>query len=194
MVQSTQAATQADALIASLRAARSSGEITRLIKDLKPSTAKEFTICLSAYGRVRDWMSAIALLDEMRRCGVEPDVYGFSAAIQACEKCRQWERALSLLEEMADSVDVQDKKYIGELWQGLGLVGKVQSSGRWAPVEDMRKNKMTVDELNERSWEIQDKIEKTVLKNGVDKHTKILWEDTAKEICGFAAILNMLFQ
>ena len=87
-------------MIASLRAARSSGEITRLIKELKPSTAKEFTICLSAYGRVRDWRSAIALLDEMRRCGVEPDVYGFSAAIQACEKCRQWERALSLLEEM----------------------------------------------------------------------------------------------
>ena len=36
----------------------------------------------------------------MRRCGCEPDVYSFNAAISACEKGGQWERALSLLSEM----------------------------------------------------------------------------------------------
>ena len=45
-------------------------------------------------------VSALSLLDEMRKAGVAPSVYSYSAAISACEKGRQWEDALSLLEEM----------------------------------------------------------------------------------------------
>ena len=86
--------------IASLKRARSSVEVTHLVQQLKPSTAKEFTVCISAYGRTRDWRSAVSLLGEMRRVGVEPNLFSYSAAISACAKDAQWERALSLLEEM----------------------------------------------------------------------------------------------
>ena len=86
--------------IASLKRARSSVEVTHLVQQLKPSTAKEFTVCIGAYGRTRDWRSAVSLLDEMRRVGVEPNLFSYSAAISACAKDAQWERALSLLEEM----------------------------------------------------------------------------------------------
>ena len=74
--------------------------MARLIKELKPRTAKDFTICIGAYGRTRNWQSAVGLLEEMRRCGVEPNRFSFSAAITACAKSGQWERALALLEEM----------------------------------------------------------------------------------------------
>ena len=87
-------------LVASLKAARSSAEVARLVEQLKPQTAQQFTTCLSAYGRVRDWRSAVGMLEQMRRCGVKPNVYSYSAAISACEKGGQWERALALLEEL----------------------------------------------------------------------------------------------
>jgi len=40
------------------------------------------------------------LLDQMRQCGLAPNVFSFSAVISACGKSGQWERAVSLLEEM----------------------------------------------------------------------------------------------
>ena len=87
-------------LILSLRAARSSAEVSRLVEELKPRSGKDFTVCISAYGRVRDWRSATGLLDQMRQGGSAPNVITFSAAISACGKSGQWERALELLEEM----------------------------------------------------------------------------------------------
>ena len=87
-------------MILSLRAARSSAEVSRLVEELKPRSGKDFTVCISAYGRVRDWRSATGLLDQMRQGGSAPNVITFSAAISACGKSGQWERALELLEEM----------------------------------------------------------------------------------------------
>ena len=87
-------------LILSLRAARSSAEVSRLVEELKPRSGKDFTVCISAYGRVRDWRSATGLLDQMRQGGSAPNVITFSAAISACGKSGQWERALELLDEM----------------------------------------------------------------------------------------------
>ena len=57
-------------------------------------------MAISAWGRARQPQRSLALLDEMRTRGVEPDVISFNAAISACGKGEQWERALSLLEEM----------------------------------------------------------------------------------------------
>lgn len=87
-------------LKASLKRARSSAEVASLVKQFKPRTAKEFTVCIGAYGRTRDWRRAVGLLDEMQRVGVEPNLFSFSAAISACAKDAQWERAVALLEEM----------------------------------------------------------------------------------------------
>ena len=86
--------------LTSLRAARSGAEVARLVAELKPRSSKDFTVCISAYGRVHDWRSATGLLDQMRQCGSAPNVFSFSAAISACGKSGQWERALELLEEM----------------------------------------------------------------------------------------------
>ena len=90
-------------LISSLRLASSSAEVARLVEELKPRTGKDFTVCISAYGRVRDWRSATGLLDQMRQSGSVPNVISFSAAISACGKSGQWERALELLDEMRRS-------------------------------------------------------------------------------------------
>ena len=87
-------------LFSSLKAARSTEEVARLVEQLRPRTARDYTVCISAYGRVRDWRSATETLGQMRRCGVEPDVISYNAAISACGKCKQLERALSLLEDM----------------------------------------------------------------------------------------------
>ena len=56
-------------MVSSLKAAQSSAEVTNLVQQLGPRTAKEFTICLSAYGRVRDWRSAVSLLYDMALFG-----------------------------------------------------------------------------------------------------------------------------
>ena len=86
--------------LTSLRAARSGAEVARLVAELKPRSSKDFTVCISAYGRVHDWRSATGLLDQMRQCGSAPNVFSFSAAISACGKSGQWERALELLREI----------------------------------------------------------------------------------------------
>ena len=88
--------------LTSLRAARSGAEVARLVAELKPRSSKDFTVCISAYGRVHDWRSATGLLDQMRQCGSAPNVFSFSAAISACGKSGQWERALELLDEMRE--------------------------------------------------------------------------------------------
>ena len=76
--------------------------MARLVAELKPRSSKDFTVCISAYGRVHDWRSATGLLDQMRQCGSAPNVFSFSAAISACGKSGQWERALELLDEMRE--------------------------------------------------------------------------------------------
>ena len=87
-------------LFSSLKAARSTEEVARLVEQLRPRTARDYTVCISAYGRVRDWRSATETLGQMRRCGVEPDVISYNAAIRACREGGPWQRALELLEGM----------------------------------------------------------------------------------------------
>ena len=83
-----------------LRQTRHRGDVARLLEQLQPRDVKEYSMGISAYGRSRDWRSALSLLEEMRAAGVAPNVISFNAAISACGKGGRWERALSLLEEM----------------------------------------------------------------------------------------------
>ena len=85
-----------------MKTSRTPKEMARLVEDIGPKSTKEYTMCISALGRSRQWERALSLLDEMRERGVTPDVISFSAAISACEKAGKWERVLSLLDEMRE--------------------------------------------------------------------------------------------
>ena len=88
-------------LLANLRQARRRPEVERVLDALGPlSNVKEFSMAISAWGRARQPQRSLALLDEMRTRGVQPDVISFNAAISACGAAGRWEHALSLLEEM----------------------------------------------------------------------------------------------
>ena len=87
---------------------------------------------------------------------------------------------IALLQEMATFAEVQDEKYVKELWDGLKIVGKVQTSGRWTPFEG--EPGLSLDELDRRHMEFRNKVKHMVRKNGVDKHTEKLWEDTVKDV------------
>ena len=85
-------------LLTNLRQARRRPEVERVLDALGPlSNVKEFSMAISACGRARKPQRSLALLEEMRTRGVEPDVISFNAAISACEKGGQWELALWML-------------------------------------------------------------------------------------------------
>ena len=99
--RSLKGTTTRQGLLTNLRQARRRPEVERVLDALGPlSNVKEFSMAISAWGRARQPQRSLALLDEMRTRGVQPDVISFNAAISACGKGEQWKRALSLLEEM----------------------------------------------------------------------------------------------
>lgn len=54
-----------------------------------------------AKGKKRNsWQNALALLDEMKNRGIEPNKVSFSVAVTACGNAGRWQRALELLDEM----------------------------------------------------------------------------------------------
>ena len=90
-------------LLQQLRTSRNRTEIAALSDKLgELRSIKEASMAISAWGRVRDWERALALMSEMRERGVEPNMITYSAAISACEKSSQWEHALELLSEMQE--------------------------------------------------------------------------------------------
>jgi pentatricopeptide repeat protein len=46
------------------------------------------------------WMRALELLQQMKKDGIEPDGYSYSAAISACGSCGRWKEALDLIQIM----------------------------------------------------------------------------------------------
>jgi len=61
---------------------------------------REYTIVISALGRVGQWQTALDLLRECIDNGLELNVVLYTAAISACDKARQLKPALKLLHEM----------------------------------------------------------------------------------------------
>ena len=52
-------------------------------------------------GKAGAWERALALLDQMRAAGVQPDVVTYSSLIAACQACGgRWQAALALLDQM----------------------------------------------------------------------------------------------
>jgi pentatricopeptide repeat domain-containing protein 1 len=64
------------------------------------SNPREFTIVISALGRVGQWQTALQLLCDAVTSGLEPNVVLYTSAISACDKARQLDPALALLDEM----------------------------------------------------------------------------------------------
>ena len=128
------------ARLARLRKARRQPDVARLLEQLLPlRDAREFTLAIGAWGRAGEWKRALALLREMRYCGVEPNVISYSAAMSACEKSAQWERAIALLREMRyDGIEPNVISYSaaisacakGSQWQrALELLKEMQDRG-----------------------------------------------------------------
>ena len=53
-------------LILELRKTRNSARISQLLEKISPRTNREYSMGITAYGRVRDWKRALSLLDRMR--------------------------------------------------------------------------------------------------------------------------------
>ena len=87
---------------------------------------------------------------------------------------------VELMEELAKYYEVDDAKYVEEFWHGLNVVGDVVPSGRWEAVE--KDAEITVQQLLQDSAQLRQKIQNLVTKNGHSKHTKVLWEDTVREV------------
>ena len=88
------------ALLQQFRNTRRRSDVQQILERIELHSVIEHNFAISAWGRVREWERAVALLGEMRQKGLVPDVFSFTSAISACEKSSQWERALELLSEM----------------------------------------------------------------------------------------------
>eukprot|EP00953_Heterococcus_sp_UTEX-ZZ885_P008966 5314-Heterococcus_DN1.PRE.8 len=55
---------------------------------------------MTAFGKAREWKRAVALLDTMRKDGLEPTTECYNAAVAACGVVGQWRGALALLARM----------------------------------------------------------------------------------------------
>jgi pentatricopeptide repeat domain-containing protein 1 len=73
-----------------------------LVKGKLLTNPREYTIVISALGRIGHWQTAVKLLHESVEQGLEPNVVLFTSAISACDKARQLKPALALLDEMHD--------------------------------------------------------------------------------------------
>ena len=88
---------------------------------------------------------------------------------------------LALYRELVQTFNVTDAKYIEEFARGLPIVGKVAVSGRWPPLEDAMEPEITLDELDERAWELQEKIRGRVERQGDAEIRRSLWRDTMED-------------
>jgi pentatricopeptide repeat domain-containing protein 1 len=73
-----------------------------VVKGKLLTNPREYTIVISALGRIGQWQAALRLLHESVEQGLEPNVVLYTSAISACDKARQLKPALALLDEMRD--------------------------------------------------------------------------------------------
>mmetsp|Transcript_5263 Transcript_5263/g.7411 ORF Transcript_5263/g.7411 Transcript_5263/m.7411 type:complete len:421 (+) Transcript_5263:156-1418(+) len=127
-------------LFSQVKRTRKVSELWSLVEELGTlRDEREYTIVISAWGRVRKPDMAIALLSQMENEGLRPNVITYNAVISACEKGRQWGRACALLEEMPSkglipnvvtysaAISACEK---GSQWQkALSILQNMQSNG-----------------------------------------------------------------
>ncbi|CAN0160591.1 unnamed protein product, partial [Laminaria digitata] len=85
----------------------------------------------AACGRGKRWKPAVDLLETMRRQGLTPDAFSYSAAISACKNCERWEMALELLDDMR-------RRGLGKNLHSLNAaIAACASAGRWEPAMEI---------------------------------------------------------
>ena len=86
-----------------LKSARTAVEVDGLVKKLWPLTqAREFTLVITAWGRVRRSEKALEMFHLMESSGLQPNLFQYGAVLRALENTGQWENCLTVLEEMKD--------------------------------------------------------------------------------------------
>lgn len=82
---------------ARLRNCRDPTEVEELLNRVRPfRSPREYTLAISAYGRLRQPHKALALFAEIE----EPDTISYGAALFACEREGLWMQAVDLLDRM----------------------------------------------------------------------------------------------
>ena len=105
--------------------ARSSGDVHAALRELGGcATTKEYSLVIAVYTKLRDWREACALIDEMIRNRVTPDMYCYSSAITACKDGKQWERAVELLEGMEQAGCAPNEFHYSGAISACGKCGK----------------------------------------------------------------------
>lgn len=79
------------------------GEVQRLLgaAPARSSEPRLATTLLSALAKVQRWDVAVRVLQVMRSCTVETNVFHFSSAVAACEKGKAWHLAVDIFQSMS---------------------------------------------------------------------------------------------
>ena len=76
-------------------------EVEQCLKELAPlHNVKEYSMAITARGRVGQWKEALDLLDDMKFKGHPPNAIAYNVAITALERAHKPKRAFALLREM----------------------------------------------------------------------------------------------
>ena len=86
---------------------------------------RDYTLVMTAYGRVDMWEEAVALLDEMRSCAYDPGVINFNCALAACERAGAWQAAMTILDGMKGSQICPDQLSF------MAVLGAVSQQSFW---------------------------------------------------------------
>ena len=73
-----------------------------------------------------------------------------------------------------------DQRYIESFIEGLPIIGPVQRSGRWTPMDAVPE--ITENELKDRAWEIRTDIINKVKKKGITMYSQAVWANTLKDV------------
>lgn len=85
------------------------GELCRLLESIELRNIKEYSKAISACGRNHEPGVALALIEEMDRKRLHPDMICFSTAIVACQRSGRWQDCCRLLDEMTDRHTNEDR-------------------------------------------------------------------------------------
>ena len=80
---------------------------------------------------------------------------------------------------MAKAANALDQHYIEEFKTGLHIVGPVQKSMAWPPMESPEP--MTLEEYHKRAWVVKKNITSRIRKKGVGTLSQSVWDDTVKD-------------
>ena len=86
----------------------------------------------------------------------------------------------SLWQALADSIQSKDAKYVLEMLQGMPIVGKVQPSGVWRPLDTPEAKPL--EQLRAEAPSLRARVMRGVMARGVEQQAETLWKDTLDDV------------